>query len=245
MPENSKVQCEYLADDQRSCSAVSESGKAASRDERCSAQAKNLCCYLCNDRESCEIGCAFLDENPEEQLAELSPTTSRNGQNTAFTCPFCGGPYQATIPSDTIQVKCGYCGARVRVPPRLGGEVQQCPNHPDTFAAGICNDCGESYCDRCLYVLDSRDARLFVCSKCYENRTRKNIVGLAVVAVLPIVLIVGSLLSMVNSQNSSSSPGMFGFALLGLLLLLVVLGGGLWSSKKKPISVHDARYSKP
>ena len=92
----------------------------------------------------------------------------------AFLCPFCGGPYRELIPAGVVQVKCRYCGATVLVPPRLGGSVKRCPNHPEALAIGFCNDCGESYCDRCLHTLewstDFRMMEIYVCPKCLMKR---------------------------------------------------------------------------
>lgn len=84
-----------------------------------------------------------------------------------------GAPYSFPIPAGAVQVKCQYCGAIILVPPSLGGVVRQCLNHPETLAVGLCNDCGQSFCTRCLYVLNAQGGRLYVCAKCYENRTAK------------------------------------------------------------------------
>ena len=71
----------------------------------------------------------------------------------AFLCPFCGAPYRELIPAGIVQVKCRYCGATVLVPPRLGGLLQLCPNHPGLLTVGICDDCGKSLCGDCLFFV--------------------------------------------------------------------------------------------
>ncbi len=71
----------------------------------------------------------------------------------AFLCPFCSAPYRELIPAGTVQVKCRYCGATVLVPPRLGGAVQRCLNHPETLAVGVCNGCAGNYCGDCLFFI--------------------------------------------------------------------------------------------
>ena len=103
----------------------------------------------------------------------------------AFVCPFCGGPYRELIPAGVIQVKCKYCGATVLVPPRLGGLVKRCPNHPETLAIGFCNDCRESYCDRCLHILEESTGfdttEIHVCPNCLSKRRTKKILGTRII----------------------------------------------------------------
>jgi len=66
VPSSVKVQCEYLNGDL--CSAIVDGEAKATRENSCRNSTKNLCCYLCDDRKSCTISCAYLD-NPKE-LAE-------------------------------------------------------------------------------------------------------------------------------------------------------------------------------
>ncbi len=89
----------------------------------------------------------------------------------AFACPFCGALYKGSIPADAVQVKCEYCGGIIVVP-RLEGIVPRCPNHPDAFAIGLCNDCSRSFCERCLYILTvtGYDVNIYVCPSCLEKR---------------------------------------------------------------------------
>lgn len=91
-------------------------------------------------------------------------------EHEALICPFCGAPYRKTIPSGTVQVKCKYCGGTILVPTHFGGETRRCPNHPDVLAIGLCNDCGESYCDSCLSFYNVEHGTLHLCSNCFKIR---------------------------------------------------------------------------
>lgn len=131
----------------------------------------------------------------------------------AFLCPFCGAPYRELIPAGTVQVKCRYCGATVFVPPRLGGAVKRCPNHPESLAVGLCSRCGESYCDRCLYVVSGRGGTSYLCSKCLEkNHEQVAMIG----AIFGGFLI---FMSLIRSSNQSSPLIIIG--LIGGLLMIV------------------------
>jgi len=89
-------------------------------------------------------------------------------------CPFCGAPYRQLIPLGTVQVKCPYCGGAILVPEWLGGGQQLCQNHPEKFAVGLCNECGDNYCGSCLhlYSLVGRDvkATLYLCPDCLREK---------------------------------------------------------------------------
>ena len=65
MKPTKDVECEYLAKDHRSCTSVDDVTGHAGRDKSCAADSKNLCCYLCEKKGTCEIDCSFLDE-PEK-----------------------------------------------------------------------------------------------------------------------------------------------------------------------------------
>jgi len=94
----------------------------------------------------------------------------------AFTCPFCGAPYTEIIPSGTVQIKCSYCKSTVLVPPQLDGDVQRCLNHPEALCAGICNDCGKSFCGDCLFITEYLEygqrtkGYLYICKDCMKER---------------------------------------------------------------------------
>lgn len=145
----------------------------------------------------------------------------------AFTCPFCGAPYRELIPSGVVQVKCQYCGATVLVPPRLGGAVQRCPNHPDVLAIGLCNDCGGSYCGRCLYIHKVRERNspvlgiweIHLCSKCYSSRQKRKVIG-AIIATI-FMLIIG--VPMFMATLSFPFPGSVVFSSLFILFILMDL----------------------
>jgi hypothetical protein len=60
-----ETQCEYLVDN-RFCSAITENEEGKDvRNKSCTNEAKDFCCYLCADREICEISCTYLDK-PED-----------------------------------------------------------------------------------------------------------------------------------------------------------------------------------
>jgi len=156
-----------------------------------------------------------------------------------LACPSCGAPYRTLIPAGAVQVKCTYCGAKVLVPPRLEGAVQRCPNHPEILAAGICNDCGESFCDRCLYTYAVRDGTLYVCEKCYEGRRSMQSAGAAVGLIVGIMLLVLFFGLMAKASTTTSSP-----PIPLLLPAFLLIGGSLYfltRAKAKPTSIHDAR----
>jgi hypothetical protein len=91
-----------------------------------------------------------------------------------LTCPFCGAPQREVVPTSVAQVKCKYCGSIIPISPHLKGVVPRCPNHPEAFATGLCNDCGEHFCTQCLQSYDlktqSDEARLFLCPDCLRKR---------------------------------------------------------------------------
>lgn len=156
----------------------------------------------------------------------------------ALTCPFCGAPYRAIIPAGTIQVRCSYCGATILVPPRLGGAVRQCPNHPDTLAAGLCNDCGQSYCTRCLYVLNVEGGKLHVCEKCYEKRNSMKTVGALFLLVLSLIFFMSIPFIIATPRPSSDAGGVLQILFTAILLLTLSVVG-FSAGKKKPPSVYD------
>jgi len=94
-----------------------------------------------------------------------------------LACPFCSAPLKDVVPSDAAQVKCEYCGSIFPVSPHLKDAVPRCRNHPETFATGLCNDCGENFCVQCLNTYElktqSDEARLFLCSECLRKRHLK------------------------------------------------------------------------
>jgi len=92
-----------------------------------------------------------------------------------LVCPFCGAPYKDMVPSDAAQLKCEYCGGIFPVLPYLKDVAKRCPNHPEVFATGLCNDCGKHFCTRCLYIFDvaqdtANQARLYLCPECFKRR---------------------------------------------------------------------------
>ena len=156
----------------------------------------------------------------------------------AVACPFCGAPYRDVIPAGTIQVKCKYCGVTILVPPRLGGIVRRCPNHPDTLAVGLCNDCGQSYCTRCLYVVNVDGGKLHVCAKCYEARNSMKSFGALVLLVFSIIFLLSIPFIIASPRASSDPSGVLGI-MFSAIFLLTLSAIGFFAGKKKPPSVYD------
>ncbi|MEM3578291.1 MAG: hypothetical protein QXX51_07590 [Candidatus Bathyarchaeia archaeon] len=156
----------------------------------------------------------------------------------ALTCPFCGAPYRETIPAGTVQVKCQYCGVTILVPPRLGGIIRQCPNHPETLAVGICNDCGQSFCTRCLYIFDVKDGKLHICAKCYENRNGMK-KAVAVVSLVLALIFFAAIPFLMASPMASSDIGGISRIFFGAISLLAISAIGFSTAKKKPPSVYE------
>lgn len=61
MSENNVVNCEYLVDNQLCKSIIENEDGLAVREKGCLETVKNLCCYLCSHRETCDISCSYLD----------------------------------------------------------------------------------------------------------------------------------------------------------------------------------------
>jgi hypothetical protein len=70
MSESSTVDCEFLVDNQLCRSIVEDEEGRAARERSCSQTLKNMCCYLCGCRESCEISCNYLDKSGVSQSAD-------------------------------------------------------------------------------------------------------------------------------------------------------------------------------
>ena len=61
MAQSGSVECEYLVDGEFCKSIIDDEEGKATRQKWCLEAVKNLCCYLCARRESCEISCSYLD----------------------------------------------------------------------------------------------------------------------------------------------------------------------------------------
>lgn len=245
MSQRKELQCGYLSADKRSCTAINDVEGQATRSQSCSAKAKDLCCYLCEKREICEISCSLQDQAAQQEgrnNLQMSLVTSPDSTEKAFACPICGAYYQKPIEAGTAQVRCGYCGANVLLPTRLGGPVQLCPNHSETYATGLCNDCERSFCDRCLYACNVEGGRLYLCAGCYQNRMSSAYLGFFIIAIIFAALMMMALIALRNPGNTSDPSSAFvGFILAGATLLIIVLWAIRWSKRRKPQSVHDLR----
>jgi len=155
-----------------------------------------------------------------------------------LVCPFCGAPHGEIIPVGVVQVKCHYCGAEVLVPPRLGGVVQRCPNHPAVLALGLCNNCNGSFCDQCLFVFEADHSRLNLCSRCFESRNTMSRVGSILGLALSVVFLLASIVAIATPFHSDTSSA------IGLLLIsLFTMAGSLAAMRvrKKPVSIRESR----
>lgn len=72
MGESSTVDCEYLVDNQLCRSIIENEEGRGAREKGCSEVVKNMCCYLCVRRESCDIGCNYLDKSGAVQNVSQS-----------------------------------------------------------------------------------------------------------------------------------------------------------------------------
>lgn len=148
----------------------------------------------------------------------------------SFVCPFCGAPYRMLIPAGAVQVVCQYCKSTIFVPPRLGGVVKRCPNHPDVMAVGLCNDCDKSFCARCLYIQKLERGKLHICSECYQNRRKRQAGGLIVLAFVSIAI------GLVASTQGPYLLRVVTLAFFGILFLSSLLAA-LYQVAKKPLAV--------
>lgn len=67
MAQSGSVECKYLVDGEFCKSVVDDEEGKATRQKWCLEAVKNLCCYLCARRESCEISCSYLDKPSDSQ----------------------------------------------------------------------------------------------------------------------------------------------------------------------------------
>ena len=96
----------------------------------------------------------------------------KDNETKPILCPFCGAPQRTYIPTDTLQIKCRYCGG-IFSPPLRGGETYRCVRHPEKMAIGKCNDCGESIVSLVFIIMIlSRivSATLYLCPTCLRKR---------------------------------------------------------------------------
>ena len=119
-------------------------------------------------------------------------------------------------------MKCHYCGATVLVPPRLGGAVQRCPNHPESLAVGFCNTCKKAFCDKCLYISRS----LYLCLKCLKAQRRA--IAYVLVAYAFFILICGLF-------GESQLSG----AIIIFLFLAFLIGAAIVSTMPPSVTVYE------
>lgn len=155
-----------------------------------------------------------------------------------MTCPFCGAPHGESVPAGVVQVRCNYCGAEILVPPRLGGEVRRCPNHPDSLAVGLCNECGKSFCDQCLFLWETGHGKLHLCSKCYGFRNSMGNVATIISFIFSIIFLLFFFVIVMSPLRSGGSLPV-GALVAGIVLMVTCLG--TLGVKKSPVSIREFR----
>jgi hypothetical protein len=60
--QQENVDCKYLLDKKLCTALINDEEGAMQREKFCTNGIKSCCCYLCDNRPACEIGCAFLDK---------------------------------------------------------------------------------------------------------------------------------------------------------------------------------------
>ncbi len=83
-----------------------------------------------------------------------------------YDCPFCGAPYKAELASGMVETECKICGGRFLIPSSLSGLHGQCVNHPGSEQFGLCSECSQGFCERCLHVIDQGEKNLYLCPTC-------------------------------------------------------------------------------
>ena len=159
-----------------------------------------------------------------------------------LACPFCSAPQRDVVPSDAAQVKCEYCGSIFPVSPYLKDTISRCPNHPEAFATGLCNDCGGNFCMRCLYEYELKtegaSARLYLCSKCLRGRHLKQANAYVLIGLL---VLSAEILVLVSPVQEMIALG----TLFVLLFSIPFIAYGLYkrSSLQEEPSVYDEKES--
>ncbi len=139
-------------------------------------------------------------------------------ENETLACPYCGALYRDAIPQGTVQVKCEYCGGNIMVPTFFGGVIQRCTNHPNILAAGLCNDCGRSYCDNCLSLESVENGTLFLCPACRARREGEKTRGFLLLGMFMFAL--GILALLLAPEPVEGTFGLILFAFFGSPFLI-------------------------
>ena len=82
--EKKRVKCEYFSDD-GSCKAISKNPEGrALRDEFCTNEMGDSCCYTCPNQERCEISCNYLGTENKREPTKISQITTINHEITRY-----------------------------------------------------------------------------------------------------------------------------------------------------------------
>lgn len=131
MTKKAVQNCEYLVNN-RLCGALSEDEEGKNvRDESCTNELKNFCCYLCNLRYSCEISCNYLDKVTSPTIPAFETTLTSETIPPSQTCGRCG-----TV--NKLGSKfCKKCGATFQI----SETCPKCGSKLDSDAI-FCQECG-------------------------------------------------------------------------------------------------------
>jgi hypothetical protein len=80
MAQSGSVECEYLVDGEFCKSIIKDKEGKATRQKWCLEAVKNLCCYLCARRESCEISCSYLDTSRKPSSLDRNTSSRTDGE---------------------------------------------------------------------------------------------------------------------------------------------------------------------
>lgn len=128
--------CKYL-EVNRFCGALSENEEGrAVREESCRNESKNLCCYLCEERDTCEVSCNYLGNVATSAITSSetipTPTSSPGSSLVVFQkCHKCGAVNRRGSKF------CKKCGAAMQI-------LEKCPKCKSDLDMDsvFCPECG-------------------------------------------------------------------------------------------------------
>lgn len=104
------------------------------------------------------------------------------------------------------------------VPTFFSGAIQRCTNHPETLAVGLCNDCGQSYCDNCLSRQKIEGGTLFLCPACRSKREDRTTISILSTGLF--VFIMGMIFALAIPAPQNIAVGAFLFVFLASPFLI-------------------------
>jgi hypothetical protein len=141
VPAKTDVECEYLAG--KSCKAVIKGEGKKAREKGCSRRPKNLCCYLCDDKQSCGISCGFLGELGEQSEKVIERPEKESVEQARGRGFWKTVKDKFTIPKVDVWIKTQ--STEVQTGDELKGEVCFIPHEEfDLEKLSICLSCSET-----------------------------------------------------------------------------------------------------